>query len=96
MVRSLIDVKVQIKVYKKYKSQLFQENGKAHSCSNEIYNTLIEKLEGMTRKSIQTSINRNVKEILADDEVSGKMIHISKIFGLVIGDVISLVFRLKK
>lgn len=73
MVRSIIDKKTQIKIYKKYKDRIFQGNGKALPCSNEIYKTLVNELEGMNAKCIQMNINRHVEEILSKDEVSRKM-----------------------
>lgn len=69
-ITSLIDVEDQIKIYKKYKSSIFQSNGKAQPCSHDIYVELIKELEGMNAKSIQTSINRNKNKILNDNEVS--------------------------
>lgn len=72
MVKSIIDVQKQIEIYKKYKNKIFQ-NGKAKPCSDEIYKTLISELEGMSKKSIQTSINRNLKTIMADQQVSVKI-----------------------
>lgn len=63
MVKPLIDKKIQLAVFKKYKDQLFQANGKAKSCKESIYEILIKELEGMSAKSIQTSINRNAEFI---------------------------------
>lgn len=68
MGKSVIDLKVQ--VFKKYKNNVFQTNGKAKPISDAIYEVLIRELNGMTKKSIQTSINRNTKEILANQQVS--------------------------
>lgn len=64
MVRSLIDVDEQLKVYRKYKDKIFQNDGKAHQTKNEIYQTLTSELVGMTPKAIQTSINRKRAAIL--------------------------------
>lgn len=72
MVNSTTDINLQIEVYKKYKSEIFQSNGKAKPCSDNVYTTLIGELKNMSKKSIQTSINRNIKKILADHEVSVK------------------------
>lgn len=64
MARSLIDIEFQINVYKKYKNNIFQANGKAVSCSNQIYLSLTKELNGMTPKAIQMSINRHATAIL--------------------------------
>lgn len=66
MVKSLIPVENQIKVYKKYKDKIFKPDGTtALGYSEEIYKTLTRELKGMSDKAIQLSINRNVKLILA-------------------------------
>lgn len=64
MVKSLIDVRTQIEVFKKYKKDLFQQNGKPKTCSDKIYEILIKELKGMTPKAIQVSIDRNKKSII--------------------------------
>lgn len=64
IVKSLIDVKAQVAVFKKHKDEIFNTNGKAKPYSDVIYKTLASKLKGMSEKAIQSSINRNVKLIL--------------------------------
>jgi len=64
MVKSLIDVVIQIEVYKKYKKEIFQPNGKPKKCSDKIYEKLMKELKGMTPKAIQVSIDRNIKSII--------------------------------
>lgn len=64
MVKSLIDVETQIEVYKKYKNDLFQPNGKPKKCADKIYEKLVKELKGVTPKAIQVSINRNIKSII--------------------------------
>lgn len=63
MARPLINIDFQINVYKKYISEIFQDKGKAVTCSSEIYNVLTKELDGMTAKAIQTSINRHAPAI---------------------------------
>lgn len=74
MVKSIIDVIEQIEVYKKHKNEIFQSNWKAKPYSNDIYKVLVSELQGMSEKSIQMSINRNIKEIWADQQVSIRII----------------------
>lgn len=74
MVKSIIDVIEQIEVYKKHKNEIFQSNGKAKPYFNDIYKVLVSELQGMSEKSIQMSINRNIKEIWADQQVSIRII----------------------
>lgn len=64
MVNSMIDVMIQIGIFKQFKDEIFQPNGKAKPCSDAIYKTLTEQLKGMSKKAIQTSINRNVNIIM--------------------------------
>lgn len=64
MVKSLIDVETQIGVFKKYKEDIFQQNGKPKPCTDKIYAKLMTELKGMTSKAIQVSIIGNIKSIL--------------------------------
>ncbi len=60
MVNSLINVMVQVEIFKKFRELIFRRNGKAKPCSDEIYEQLAEELKGMTKKSI----NRHVHLII--------------------------------
>lgn len=70
MVKPTIAAEVQIKIFRKFKSEILQVNGKAHPCTHKIYEKLMKELEGMSEKSIQTSINRKISDIFAEEEVS--------------------------
>lgn len=61
-----IERNVQLRVYRQYRSKIFEENGKIKPYSDKIFITLMKELAGMTKKSIHVSIARNAVDILSD------------------------------
>lgn len=99
MVKPKIEMKTQIRVFKKYYKQIFDEDGNVLPCSNSIYDVLIEKLNGMSKKALQMSIKRYKNIILADkkDQVSalgiGKIC--ARVYLLIFGFNFSFLCRVK-
>lgn len=67
MVKAKINIAVQLALYKKYRSEIFDGNGNPKPCSDKIYILLQRELEGMSQKAIQTSIGRNKQKIFDEN-----------------------------
>lgn len=70
MVKPTIAKEIQIKIFRKFKSEILQVNGNAQPCTHKIYEKLMKELQGMSEKSIQTSINRKISDIFDEEKVS--------------------------